>query len=130
MSRGKPFTKITELKGDENKNIADPSEIREKIDEHIKEILRDSNQYPNDIKFTPFLTEDNLNSNHIPNDDEEINRANQKRSKSKRWYYLTKVNPDHTTKITQQITPQEILNGTKHQQNNRAIGTDYIPQKL
>ena len=76
------------------------------------------------------MTEDNLNSNHIPYGNEEVNRANQKRSKSKLWHYLTKVNPDHANKLTEQITPRGILSSIKHQQNNRAVGTDYIPPEI
>ena len=57
----------------------------------------------------------------------QIQEANLKRTKSKLRYFLTRGNREHFTALTQPIAQQEIIKGTKQQQNHRAVGTDNAP---
>ena len=70
---------ITELKGDNERNIADPDDIRKAIDTHIEEILHDSNSNPEDNIFITHLSQENTNNNMINSDNNpDIAKSNEK----------------------------------------------------
>ena len=125
----KPFVSITELKGNDGINIADPDEIRKKIDLHIEEILNDPKLNPDDDNFQTHLTETNIANNMIScNNDQAIADSNEKRRKSKLWYFLNKNDKTNYSKfLTNEFDEHEIRKAILHQQNARAIGTDHIP---
>ena len=61
----KHYISITELKGNDDGNIANPEEIWRKIDKHIEDILHDANVYQGETKFAESLTQNNINTNMI-----------------------------------------------------------------
>ena len=70
---------ITELKGDNERNIADPDDIRKAIDTHIEEILHDSDSNPEDNIFITHLSQENTNNNMINSDNNpDIAKSNEK----------------------------------------------------
>ena len=54
---------ITEIKGGDNRTIADPDDIRGEINKHIQEILRDSNLLTSDHHFIDYITDENTKYN-------------------------------------------------------------------
>ena len=91
----KPIPKIKELKNKNGDGIVNPKKMLEEIDKHIEKNMKKSAQEEEENELEPDFIEqinklgpsDNL-INMKEND--YINKSNDKRLKSKLWYYITR----------------------------------------
>ena len=103
-----PIVQISEPQRQNGETITDPDEIRDMADRHIGEILHGSNARPRDLQIPQFLTKQSTKEN-ITEDKgrREIGISNMEMAKSKRWYFLTRTNPDCVTILAKPITERE-----------------------
>ena len=57
-------------------------------------------------------------------------QANIKRTKSKLWYYITRVNNNFKNILTRDFTHNEIRRAIINGSNNKAVGADFTPSEL
>ena len=111
---------LNQIDDGDGRIIIIPDEIRGKIDERIKEILRGDNLNNNETEFVSFIDNESIKNNIIDNNaNERICQANAKRTKSKLWYFRTRTCHDYQETLTQDIYGREIKKCIQYQQNER-----------
>ena len=125
--------KIKQLKSSNGDNVVGDKKILQEITKHINDTFRSK---PEDLKSMDPLFTNSLNAHNniddifIENDSDFTKQANIKRTKSKLWYYMTRINKDYRDILTRDFTDYEIKRAIASQSNLKAVGLDFIPAEL